>query len=177
MQHLGIRLAGSFIGGAGGIEQAMQLHSSKCFIEPHPALAGGHGQPMLALAQGPEQRQHAIEQADIVLVPDVVVTVTLPEFGVFVLGHIGRRVGQGRYQCHANHIGGRPIIGHRATHITHRLLDATRDDARGVEQGAIPVEGNQVIAAEAGAEHGQERPAVREGVATRGSPVARFADG
>ena len=75
---------------------------------------------------------------------DVVVPVTRAEFGVFVLRHIGRRVSQRLHQPQANHISRRFVGRHAAAHIAHRRLNAAHDDLGGVEQRAVPVEGDQV---------------------------------
>ena len=132
---------------------------------------------MLSLAQCPQQRQHAVKQADVILVLNIVVTVTLPQFGVLRLGHIRGGMRQRGDERHADDIGRRTVIGHSAPHIAHRLLDAARDDARGVEQRAIPVKGDQVIAAGSEAGHGRGRLEVREGGATRDSRADSFAGG
>ena len=79
-----------------------------------------------------------------VLVRQIVVSVALAQQWVFVFGHIGRGMRQRGHERHADHIRGLLSRGDLAAHILHRQLDAAGDDGGGIEQGAVPVEGDQV---------------------------------
>ena len=98
---------------------------------------------------GDPDPQHAFEQAQVVLLREVMVPVAGTEFGVFLLRHIGGRMRQCLHQAHADHIGRGLVGGHRATDVDHRALDAAGDDGGGIEQSAVPVEGDQVEPARA----------------------------
>ena len=139
-----MRLALGFIGRARGVKQAVQLHRAQCLVQPMAALAGGNGQPVLARLQHLQQLQHAVEQRNVVLVRQVVVAVTRTQLRVFFFRQIGRRMGQRRHQAHAYDVGSLLVAGHRSAQIAHRGLDAARDDLGGIEQRAIPVEGDEV---------------------------------
>jgi hypothetical protein len=99
---------------------------------------------MVSGAQIGQHGQHAIKQADVVLVLQIMKAVTLAQRGVFVLGHIGRGVSQSGHQGHADDKGRCLVAGFDATHIDHRRLDAAGDDGGRVKQGAVPIEGNQI---------------------------------
>ena len=91
---------------------------------------------------------NAIEQAQVVLMRQIVVAVALTQQRVFVFGHIGGRMGQSRHQGHAYDIRSVLRAGYFATDIAHCLLDAARDDGGAVKQRAVPVKRNQVKAAQ-----------------------------
>jgi hypothetical protein len=109
---------------------------------------------VVALTQGLQQGQDAVKQTNVVLVGQVVVAVTCAKLRVLVGGHVRGRMGQGRQQGHANHIGGGLVVGHGATDIAHGFLNAAGDDAGRVEQRAVPIEGDQVKLPGAVAGHG-----------------------
>ena len=66
--------------------------------------------------------------------------------------------------------GGVAVARHGATHVRHRILDAAHDDGGGVEQGAVPVEGDQVKLARA--HRGGQRRA-GQGAGARAARCAR----
>ena len=134
------------------------LYTSRV-VQAVTALARGDRQQMLATAQRGQHGQHAVKQAEVVSVLQVVVPVAIPQFGVFFLWHIRRGMGQCLHQPQADHVGGCAVIRHRAAHIGHGALDAAHDDLRGVKQRAIPVEGDEVKLARSG--HGQRRSVAR----------------
>ena len=91
------------------------------------------------------------------MVQGVVVAIALAKLGVFFFGDIRGGVGQGGHQGHANDICGLRMGRCLPTHISHRRLYATNNDLRGVIQGAIPIEGDQVKLARAvEVGHGQQ---------------------
>ena len=51
-QHARMRLRERLVGGAGGVEQAAQLHRVERLVEAAARLAGGHRQPVAARASG-----------------------------------------------------------------------------------------------------------------------------
>ena len=158
VQHERVGLACGFIGGAGTVEQALQLHRCQRGVQPAPAFAGGHGDPVVAPLQGVEQGQHPIEQGNGVLLGKVMVAVAVAQQGVFLGRHVGGGVRQGLHQPHADDVGRLLVRGLLAAHIAHRGLDAARNDGSGVEQGAVPVEGDEIELAWA---HGQTSKQVR----------------
>ena len=143
-QHARVRLAGGFIGGAGGVETRAQRQCGKGQIEPDARLAGGHGQFEAARAQQVEHRQHAVEQHQIVVVLHVVKTIALAQLGILFFGHIGRGVGQRLRQRQADHPRGLGIAGPGAADIDHGGLNAAHDDRGRVIERAVPIEGDQV---------------------------------
>ena len=130
VQHARVRLAGSFIGGARGVEQALQFHCRETGVQPAAALAGGHGQRMLALAKIGQHGEHPLEQADAVLLRLVMDAVARAQLGVTFPGHIRRRMRQGLQQPQTDHVRGRGIAGHGSADIAHRRLDAAGNDGR-----------------------------------------------
>src|SRR5574344_2936042 len=99
---------------------------------------------MSARAQLLQQGAHAFKQRDLLLQLEVVVGAEVGQVGVLVARHIGRGMGQRRPQGHTDHIGCLFVAGALPADIQHGLLNAARDRNGGVEQGAIPVEGNQI---------------------------------
>ena len=103
----------------------------------------------MTFAQVLQHGQHTLEQTDVVLMRHIVMAITLAEQRVFLFRHVGGRAGQGRYQGHADHIGGGLVAGHLPTNIGNGVLNAAHDDAGGIEQGAVPIEGDQIETARA----------------------------
>ena len=100
--------------------------------------------PALALERRVQQIQHALKQADVVLVRNVMVPVARTQLGVTIYRDIGRSMGQRLHQSHANHIGCVAVAWHGPAHVPHGILDTARDDGGRVKQRAIPVKSNQV---------------------------------
>jgi hypothetical protein len=72
VQHQRMRLARGLVGGARAVEHAVQFLGRQRLVEPATRLAGGHRQQVVPLLQLTQQRQHAVEQAQVVLVLVVV---------------------------------------------------------------------------------------------------------
>jgi hypothetical protein len=142
MQRVG--LAGRLIGSARAVEHALEFHRAQHFVEPAARLAGRHRKQVAARLQRVEQGQHAVKQAQVVVMRGVMVAVALTELGVFFRRHVGRGMGQRLHQAQADHIAGFLVGRHRAAHVAHRGLDAAHDDFGRIKQRAVPVKGNQV---------------------------------
>ena len=125
------------------------------------AFAGGHRQPMVPCFELVQHAQHTLKQADVVLVLKVMVAVTLPQCRVFVFGHIGRGMGQGRHERHADHIRSRFARGLLTANIHHGPLDAAGDDGGGIEQSAVPIESDQGKLAGSWLGHGLRKLSIR----------------
>jgi hypothetical protein len=59
LQHQRVRLAGGLVGGARGVEQAVQLRLRQRLVQAAAALAGGHGQQVVARLQRLQHGQRA----------------------------------------------------------------------------------------------------------------------
>ena len=73
--------------------------------------------------------------------------IAVGKLAVPVFRNVGSGVTQGVGQAEADHVARVAIARHGCTDIGARRLDATRDQARRVEEGAVPVEDDQVEAA------------------------------
>ncbi len=81
------------------------------------------------------------------LARQVVVPVAVGELGVALARHVGRRVAQRVDEAEADDVAGVAIARHDRAEIGTGGLDALRDQARRVEQRAVPVEDDQIEAA------------------------------
>ena len=99
---------------------------------------------MLARLQVCKHAKHPVKEADVVLMGGVMMTVTRSQLGVTVNRHIRCGMRQSLHQAHADDIGRIFVAWPGAAYILNCVLDALRDDGRGVKQGAIPVKGDQV---------------------------------
>jgi hypothetical protein len=133
----------------------VQLFAAQHVVEAAARLAGGHRQPVVALAQRSEHGQDTGEEAQVVLPRRVVAAVMGAEFRVALARHVRRRVRERFHQAHADHVSGGCVRRHGAANVRDRLLDAVHDDLRRVEEGAVPVEGDQVKPARSEGGHGQ----------------------
>ena len=108
----------------------------------------------------------------------IVVTIARTQLRVFFFWHIWRGVRQRLHQAHTNDIRRIPVARPDAAHITNGILNTTRDDGGGIEQGAVPIEGNQVKLARDGhvrgvqVQHGWQIIQARK-VNERATPRAR----
>ena len=125
----------------------MQPGQTQRAIQPPAAFARGHGQPVVARLQFGQKRAHAVKKADVVLARQVVLAVALGQQRVFFGRHIRRGMGQRGRQRHADDVGGGFAAGLLSAHIRHGLLNGADDEGGGVEQGAVPVEADEVKAA------------------------------
>ena len=91
-----------------------------------------------------QHAEHTAKQVDAVGELTVMVSIALAQLRVFFRGHVWGCVRQGLHQAHADDVRSVLVAGFVAAHIHHRRLDAAGDDGGGVEQRAVPVEGNQV---------------------------------
>jgi hypothetical protein len=145
-QHARIGLAGGLVGGAGGVEQAFELDAVERRIEAASRLASGHRDALVARLQRMQQLKRTVEQHQLVLALEVVVAVTRTELGVACRRQTRRGMRERIVQPEANDKRRLLVARYRHAQIGARLLDAAHDQRGGVEQRAVPVEGDQVEA-------------------------------
>ena len=120
--------------------------ASAC-VQPAPALAGGHRQPVVARLQRLQHLQRAGEQHQLVLAREVVVAVAVRRArgSARAAGRArraaARRPGPGRSRRPR-----RASLGTAHADVAARVLDAAHDQRGGVEQRAVPVEDDEVEA-------------------------------
>ena len=146
-KHQRVGLAARLVGRAGGVEQARQGRAGERLIEAAARLAGSDCEPVVARLQREQHLQRAVEEDDLVLAREVVMTIAIGELAVALAREVGRRVAQGIAEAEADDEARVAVARHGRADIGARRLDATRDQARRIEEGAVPVEDDQVEAA------------------------------
>jgi|GEM_PF-4422244 len=171
-QHPRVGLGAGFVSCAGAIEHVAQLHVLQRFVQALAALAGGHGQPVLPRLEHGQHLQRALEQAELVLTGEVVVAVAQSQLGhacrIQGWGDMGQRI----VQAQADHVGRRLARGHRQAQVGAGGLDAAGDQGGRVEQGAIPVEHDEIELAGAVGVHGGHRQVGRLGMGQESQRLA-----
>mmetsp|Transcript_45465 Transcript_45465/g.107317 ORF Transcript_45465/g.107317 Transcript_45465/m.107317 type:complete len:260 (+) Transcript_45465:417-1196(+) len=143
-QHLRVGLGAGLVGGAGGIEHLRELGMRQHPVQAHAVLAGCHGQPVVAGLQRLQHLDAAVEQRHLVLGAQVVVAVAQAELAIAVLRQARHHMLQRVPQAQANDVFGALQLGLGLADVHRRALDAACNQRGRVEQGAVPVEGDQV---------------------------------
>jgi hypothetical protein len=102
---------------------------------------------VVARLQRQQHLEGAVEEDDLVLTREIVVAVALGELAVALARDVGRGVAERVGEAEADDVARVAVARDRGAEIGARRLDATRDQARRVEQRSVPVEDDQVEAA------------------------------
>ncbi len=144
VQHGRMRLGEGFVGAAGAVEEARQARLVQRTVQAHAAFACGDREQITLVAQGLQHAAHAIEKFGLLALDQIMKAIPLGKLRVIDGIERGRGDLQRVAQPEADHITCCFIGGNGQAQVAARRLNAARNVRRGIHQGAVPVEDNQI---------------------------------